>query len=157
LRLGQRKQQFDLWAWVIMPEHVHLVLLPLEQAKISEILTTIKQSTSKRAIRWLRDNAPEYLPQLCDRQPNGRQSFRFWQRGGGYDRNLRSVRDIHEKIAYTHLNPVRRGLVATEADWRWSSAAAWRTGVDEPLKIERESLPSLTIRDESTSGGFMIE
>ena len=155
LRLGQEQSQFDLWAYVVMPEHVHLVLLPLGETKVSNILSTIKQSPSKQAICWLRQNAPEYLPQLQDHQPNGKQHHRFWQRGGGYDRNLRSVRDIHEKIAYVHDNPVRRGMVEQAVAWRWSSAAAWQTGVDEPLAINRASLPPLTNLDEPLHGALM--
>ena len=155
LQLGRTQNKFDLWAYVIMPEHVHLVLLPLERSKISDILSTIKQSTSKRALNWLRRHAPEYLPALLDRQPNGKQSYRFWQRGGGYDRNLRSLRDIHEKVAYVHDNPVRRGLVEQAIDWQWSSATAWQTGIDEPLAIDRTGLPSLTLLDEPTDGTLM--
>ncbi|QDU87369.1 Transposase IS200 like protein [Pirellulimonas nuda] len=155
LRLGQTKQMFDLWAYVIMPEHVHVILLPRSDARIAEILSTIKQSTSKRALVWLRENAPDYLPQLSDAQPNGTHCYRFWQRGGGYDRNLRSVRDVHEKIRYIHENPVRRGLVKRSTDWHWSSAAAWSTGIDEPIAIDRDSAPSLTILDERTNGDLM--
>jgi putative transposase len=155
IQLGREQRQFDLWAYVVMPEHVHLVLLPLGEAKIAAILSTLKQSTSKRALHWLRHHAPEYLPNLQDRQPNGEQHYRFWQRGGGYDRNLRSVRDIYEKIAYVHDNPVRRGLVEQAVGWRWSSAAAWATGVDEPLPIDRSSLPPLTTLDEPSHGVLM--
>lgn len=155
IRLGQHRQQFALWAYVVMPEHVHLVIVPTGETRISEILSTIKQSSSKRAMHWLRENAPDFLEQLCDRQPNGTETYRLWQRGGGYDRNLRSVRDIHEKIAYVHDNPVRRGLVQLATEWRWSSAAAWANGKDEPLKIDRESVPSLTFRDETIDGVLM--
>jgi hypothetical protein len=66
-------------------------------------------------------HAPEFLAELVDGPPNGRTAHRFWQRGGGYDRNLRSVRDIHEKIRYVHENPppprarcTRRGLDLVE-------------------------------------------
>jgi len=95
--------KLDLWAYVIMPEHVHLVLLPAPNVRVAEILSMVKQSTAKRALLWTRQNAPDFLPNLCDQQPNGKTHHRFWQRGGGYDRNLRSVRDIHEKIAYVHV------------------------------------------------------
>ncbi|MDZ4658042.1 MAG: transposase [Bythopirellula sp.] len=155
LRLGQDRRQFDLWAYVVMPEHVHLIVLPLDGTRVSAILTTLKRSTSNRALHWLRRHAPEYLPNLLDQQPNGDQHYRFWQRGGGYDRNLRSVRDIHEKIVYVHENPVRRGLVEKNVDWRWSSAAAWVTGVNEPLPIDRSSVPPLTILDEQSHGPLM--
>ena len=105
--LARKKHPFDLWGWVIMPEHVHLVLWPHANVRIASILTTMKQSVSRRAIRWLSENTPKFLPNLLDQQPNGKQSYRFWQRGGGYDRNLRSTRDVHEKISYVHRNPVK--------------------------------------------------
>jgi putative transposase len=146
IALGRAKQQFHLWAYVVMPEHAHLVICP-RGARISAILTTIKQSTSKTALNWLESQSPEFLEELVDRQPNGRTAHRFWQRGGGYDRNLRSVRDIHEKICYVHENPVRRGLVASTVDWPWSSARAWASGADDPLPIDRESLPGLSSLD----------
>jgi putative transposase len=152
---ARSKDVFDLWAWVAMPEHVHLVLLPHRDVRVATILSAIKQSVSKRAIRWLRENAPDYLDELLDRQPSGALTHRFWQRGGGYDRNLRSVRDVHEKIAYVHDNPIRRGLVARAADWEWSSAGAWATGGATPLPIDRHSVPPLTLRDESIDGPFM--
>ncbi len=155
LQLGRDRSMFDLWAYVVMPEHVHLVLLPLGKTKISHLLSTVKQSTSKKALNWLQQHAPEYLPTLLDRQPCGKESYRFWQRGGGYDRNLRSLRDIHEKIAYVHDNPLRRGLVERAIDWPWSSAASWQTGADEPLAIDRASLPPLTPFDEPTEGSLM--
>jgi len=75
------------------------------------------------------------------RTSNGKVAYRFWQRGGGYDRNLRSDRDIHEKIAYVHDNPIRRGLVERAEDWPWSSLRAHHEGVDEPIPIDRDSIP----------------
>ena len=135
--LTRQKNPFDLWEWVIMPEHVHLILMPHANVRIASILTTMKQSVSRRAIRWLNENAPEFLTELLDEQPNGKRSDRFWQRGGGYDRNLRSTRDVHEKLAYVHQNPVKRGLVEKPEQWTWSSAHAWSTGSDVPISIER--------------------
>lgn len=146
--LSRRKNPFDLWAWVIMPEHVHLVLLPHADVRIASILTTMKQSVSRRAINWLQMESPEYLASLRDLQPNGTQSYRFWQRGGGYDRNLRSVRDVHEKILYVHRNPVIRGLVSSTEKWKWSSASSWKTGVNEPPDIDRASVPTLSNSDD---------
>jgi len=145
LELGRNRGQYDLWAYVIMPEHVHLVLLPAPHVKMSSILTTLKQSVSKKALLWLEQNQPAYLARLEDVQPNGRRHHRFWQRGGGYDRNLRTLADVYEKITYIHNNPVRRGLANCTIDWEWSSCRAWDTGVDEPIAIDRESLPALTV------------
>jgi putative transposase len=154
IALARAKQQFHLWAYVIMPEHAHVVIWP-QQARISEILTTIKQSTSKSAINWLQKHSPEFLAELVDCQPNGRKAHRVWQRGGGYDRNLRSVRDLYEKIRYVHENPVHRGLVASAVDWPWSSARAWASGVDEPLAIDRDSLPRLSNLDVAVDSSLL--
>ena len=80
---------------------------------------------------------------MLDIQPNGKKTLRFWQRGGGYDRNILSVDELHEKIKYIHNNPVRRELVTCPADWEWSSYRAWEHGVDKPLQIDRNTFPPL--------------
>jgi putative transposase len=143
LQLGREKHQYDLWAYVIMPEHVHIVLWPHPDIKIASILKTLKQSVSKRALLWLHNNSPKFLFRLEDIQPNGDRSYRFWQRGGGYDRNLRSLLDIYKKVDYVHANPVRRGLTTRPETWLWSSCFAWKTGKDVPMPIDRNSLPPL--------------
>jgi putative transposase len=140
---ARRKAPFDLWAWVIMPEHIHLVLLPAEQTTISEILYHLKKPMTTRVLAWLRKNDPSFLSHMLDVQPNGESYHRFWERGGGYDRNLRSVEDIHEKIKYVHLNPVRRKLVERPEDWAWSSYRTAMEGLNTPIRLDRESLPPL--------------
>ncbi|PHS11065.1 MAG: hypothetical protein COA78_10465 [Blastopirellula sp.] len=134
INLSKQRNPFDLWAWVIMPEHIHLVLLPQSNVRIASILTSMKLSVSKRAIAWTEEHAPDFLDQLLDLQPNGKRSHRFWQRGGGYDRNLRTTRDLHEKIRYVHQNPVKRRLVEKAETWPWSSAKDWENGTDSVLK-----------------------
>jgi REP-associated tyrosine transposase len=59
---------------------------------------------------------------------------RFWQPGGGYDRNITSIEALRAMIDYIHANPVRRGLVARPEDWEWSSAR-WYAGL-RPVKLE---------------------
>ena len=55
------------------------------------------------------------------RERPGRRVFRFWQEGGGYDRNLTGEKTVLAAIQYAHANPVRRGLCSSPAEWRWSS------------------------------------
>ena len=143
LLLVKEKCPFDLWGYVLMPEHVHLLILPHDGITISSILAKVKEPVTRRAIRWVEKNAPEFLRRMEDRRPGGRITRRFWQRGGGYDRNMRSTRDIHEKLKYIHENPVRRGLVDRPEDYSWSSARAWQSGIDKPIPIDRESFPAL--------------
>jgi len=55
-------------------------------------------------------------------QPNGQVHYHFWQRDGGYDRNIQEPATLRKMIDYVHNNPVRRGLVDQPTDWPWSSA-----------------------------------
>jgi len=74
--------QFDLWAYVFMPEHVHLLIWPRNQIySISEILLSIKQSVSRKALLYLR----KYNPQKLKLMETGQKHtlYRFWQDGGG--------------------------------------------------------------------------
>jgi len=136
------KHSFDLWAYAIMPEHTHLVLYPtLPVYDLSLILKSIKQSVSNAAIAFVRSNQPDFLAQMTDTQPNGKTSIRFWQRGGGYDRNLTSTDEIWEKINYTHNNPVERELCARAEDWRWSSASDYSGLREGPIPLNLDRLP----------------
>jgi putative transposase len=119
---ARRRWDFDLWAYVFMPEHVHLIVRPLgPEARVPAILRAVKQPVGRRAIAHLRERAPGWLSRLT-RERNGRVERLFWQPGGGYDRNLIEPRALAAALDYVHLNPVRRGLVARASDWRWSSA-----------------------------------
>lgn len=140
---AKEKYSFELWAWVIMPEHIHLLVLPKENTKISHLLKAVKLSVGKTASNWVRENAPEYLAKMIDIQPNGKETIRFWQRGGGYDRNICSVDELYEKIIYIHKNPVKRGLVEHLGDWYWSSYRAYEYNEKEPIEIDKESLPPM--------------
>ena len=120
---------FELWAYVIMPEHVHLLLLPpAHGADIASILKGIKQPVARTATNFLRrsDNR-RWLERLKVCRPNGRVEHRFWQQGGGYDRNIVTAKAAQSVVEYIHNNPVRRGFVDCPTDWRWSSAR-WYDG-----------------------------
>ncbi|MEX2671938.1 MAG: transposase [Phycisphaeraceae bacterium] len=124
----RKATHFRLYAWVVMPEHVHLVLEPsLPDYPVSFVLTQIKSHFAARVLRRWRKLDAGVLPRLVDR--NGKH--RFWQIGGGYDRNLTLSGEFEEKVNYVHENPVRRGLVGRAVDWPWSSAQwyAHREGV----------------------------
>lgn len=141
LAAARIKHPFALMAYVIMPEHVHLVILPREGTTISAVLKSVKLPVARKALNWAQRDDPQFLSRMEQQQSNGRMAHRFWLRGGGYDRNLRSDRDIHEKIRYIHENPVRRGLVENAEDWPWSSWRAHHRSVDEPVAIDRDSIP----------------
>jgi putative transposase len=78
---------------------------------------------------------------MLDVQPNGKSAHRFWQRGGGYDRNITEPETVWAEIAYIHSNPVRRGLCERPEEWYWSSAADYLAIGSGPLSLDRGSLP----------------
>ncbi len=136
------KHHFDLWAYVIMPEHAHIVLFPtIDPYDISAIFKSIKLSVANTAIAYVKRYASEFLVQMTDAQPNGNSSIRFWQRGGGYDRNLHSFEEIWEKIDYIHNNPVKRELCGRADDWNWSSAADYSGLRKGPIELNLDQLP----------------
>lgn len=116
--------QFQLWAYVIMPSHVHLLIYPCQPSyKIAAILQAIKGRTSKRYGEILLEKSPATHENYCIKI-GSKRSFRFWQSGGGFDRNLWNPQVIHYSIRYIERNPVRAGLVDVPEKWEWSSARA---------------------------------
>jgi len=78
---------------------------------------------------------------MLDINKTGTITYRFWQRGGGYDRNMIHSEIIRASIEYLHLNPVRKHLVERPEDWPWSSAGFY-TGKDTyPIRMDVETLP----------------
>ena len=129
LNKARERWDFELWAYVLMPEHVHLLVWPKSRVyDIAAIRKSIKQSVPQRAVHYMRRRQPDAL-KAFEVLRQGVLGYRFWQEGGGYDRNLFSPRAIAKVIDYIHNNPVRRGLVATPIEWPWSSAR-WYAGLD---------------------------
>ena len=106
-----------------MPEHVHLLVCPRRREySTAAFCASVKVSVARRAVAWVRAHAPDLLDRLRDAQPNGKVAHRFWQRGGGRDRNLFTPATARAQIDYVHLNPVRRGLCGVPTDRAWPSA-----------------------------------
>jgi len=106
-----------------MPEHVHLLVFPGPNAStIDQLLRAIKRPFSFRIKRILKSENSPLLNRLTIRQRPGVETFRFWQEGPGYDRNLDQPATVLAAIDYIHRNPVRRGLVERAVDWPWSSS-----------------------------------
>jgi len=112
-----------------MPEHVHIIVVAQnEDYNISEFLRSVKQSVSIKAKHWLLKHDREWVDRLTILDGQGRKRFRFWQQGGGYDRNIVNGKTLDLTVEYIHNNPVRRGLVTDPVDWRWSSARWYERG-----------------------------
>ena len=123
LENAREKYNFHLWAWVIMPEHAHLLIYPRGDGAdlTASILADIKRPVGQRAIAFLVDRNSLFLERLTVRNKR-RMYHRFWQAGPGQDHNIYDADTAHRVIEYIHNNPVRRGLVSRPEDWYWSSA-----------------------------------
>jgi len=103
---------FYLFGYVVMPEHVHLLLSEPSEGQLASALHAIKLSMSK----------------LSKQHP-------FWQ-PRYYDFNVFSSKKQVEKLKYMHRNPVKRGLVEKPDDWEWSSFRHYAFGIHGKVEIE---------------------
>ena len=110
----RRRHQFYLFGYVLMPEHVHLLLTEPKLHRLDNTLRALTGQTSKLL--------------------KGPRS-QFWQTRY-YDFNVFTQPKFVEKLRYIHRNPVRRGLVEKPEDWPWSSFRHWSTGEPGPAEIE---------------------
>ncbi len=107
--------RFCVIGYVVMPEHVHLLVSEPEKALLATALQALKQSVSRTLAL--------------------RQAEPFWQ-ARYYDFNVWTGKKHIEKLRYIHRNPVVRGLVEKPEQWDWSSFRHHATGVEGTVEIE---------------------
>ena len=117
------RYRFRVLGYVLMPEHVHMLIS--EQAAVSpaKIVQVFKQRVSRR----LRGKKRAQRGQLALRFAEEGGLRRFWQRRY-YDFNVYSEKKLREKLHYMHMNPVEEKLVAHPRDWPWSSWTFYESG-----------------------------
>src|SRR5229473_8582113 len=108
---------FSLVGYVVMPEHIHLLISEPAKGTPSTVIQVLKQRVSRR-LRRKKHNA---AGQFCLAFAGGSDALRrFWQRRF-YDFNVWSLKKRVEKLHYMHMNPLKRKLVDHPKDWPWSS------------------------------------
>jgi putative transposase len=113
-----RKQQgLVIAAYVLMPEHIHLLTNEPATGTLATFLQILKQLTS--------------------RQLKSTNQKQLWQRRY-YDFNVSTTEKFTEKLQYIHRNPVTRSLVTKPEDYRWSSFNHYATGEPHPVEIESQ-------------------
>ena len=144
--------QFDLVAFVFMPDHVHLLVFPgNKEPDVSGFLACIKQPFSSQIKAHLEEAGSPLIRRLMIRERRGKLAFRFWQEGPGCDRNLFQPVSIRASINYIHKNPVERKLCRRAIDWKWSSAFYY---LGEPPRQQRSELPYIHgVSTEALEGG----
>ena len=110
------RHQARIYAYVLMPEHVHLLINEPPVILLAQFLKSLKQTTSRRL--------------KGDRE-------RFWQERY-FDANIHGEDARSEVIRYIHRNPVKRGLVSSPEQYRWSSFRHYATGERGVVVIESE-------------------
>jgi len=134
--LGQVRSRyaFQLLGYVVMPEHVHLIVCEPKKGTPSQVLQVLKQRVSRALRRRPRNASAQLSLPFCCREP---EAPAFWQRRF-YDFNVWSSGKLREKLNYMHGNPVQRRLVRHPRDWPWSSWSFYATG--EPGLTEIDTL-----------------
>jgi putative transposase len=116
LEQTRARHQARIYAYVLMPEHMHMLVNEPPQILLAQFLKALKQMTSRK-LRGQRE--------------------KFWQ-DRYYDSNIRGETARSEVIRYIHRNPVKRGLVAKPEDWPWSSFRHYATSARGIVEIESE-------------------
>ena len=106
------RAKFVIAGYVVMPEHVHLLIGEPLKGAVAAAIHALKLSVSLRRTR----------------RP-------FWQTRY-YDFNVFTEKKHIEKLRYMHRNPVVRGLVAKPEDWPWSSFRHYASGIEGTVEIE---------------------
>ena len=101
-------QRYELRAWVVMPNHVHAVVWPMQGHTLSDILHSWKSFASSQANRLLH-----------------RTGEAFWQ-AESFDHWIRDDEERARLVAYVENNPVKAGFCRHPEDWKWSSASGRR-------------------------------
>jgi putative transposase len=141
IEAARKESEISLVGFVFMPEHVHLLVYPtVPDPSMGRYLARIKQPFSKQIKEILTEQRSSLLSSLTVRERPGKECFRFWQEGPGFDRNLFSAEGIASSLEYIHNNPVARGLCRRAVDWKWSSARYYH---DVPPRQQHSGLPMI--------------
>ena len=119
LERSRKLYKMLVYGFVVMPEHVHLLVSEPERGTVANAIQSLKISSAKQAKQW---------------HAMAEEARAFWQKRY-YDRNVRG-KEFTEKLRYIHRNPTRRNLVIRPEDWKWSSYRHYLTGESCGVDIE---------------------
>jgi putative transposase len=133
VRLSFRLQ---VYGYVVMPEHVHLLLSEPQRDTFGDGSAPLKPKDGLNGPPMLLADALKSLKQGVSRRLIG-DADHFWQKRY-YDFNVRNYPQFVEKLRYLHRNPVRAGLCERPEDWEWSSFPHYASGCEGRVEIESE-------------------
>jgi len=136
LATTRSKEPFKLIGYVVMPDHIHLLLNPLA-LDISVVVGRLKGRAASSILGWL--HSEEYLASLgklaLSKSLKSGQTHAVWMREFSAI-DIWSRRFIRQKLHYVHMNPVRAGLCKHPAEWHWSSYRAYLPHMPGSVPIE---------------------
>jgi putative transposase len=137
----RRRYRFVVVGYVVMPEHIHLLVTEPEIGNPSTIMQVLKQRTARALLPKRKRKDPR------QRSLSARKSQRraFWQERF-YDFNVWTTKKRIEKLRYMHRNPVKRGLVDSPEQWRWSSYRFYFLDETGPVRVN-EGWGEISFRD----------
>ena len=133
LETMRERHGFLLVGYVVMPEHVHLLVGEPAKGTPSTMLQALKQRVSRDLRKKMRRAQPGQLSLAFAAGEGGLPHF--WQ-PRFHDFNVHSAKKRREKLDYMHSNPVKRKLVRNPSAWLWSSASFYATGVPGIVPVD---------------------
>ena len=138
----RRRYRFVIVGYVVMPEHVHLLLSEPERGDPSKVMQAIKQGFAWRLLHKLRAaNDPGQGSLWSAALDHGH----IWQ-ARFYDFVVFTEKKRVEKLRYIHRNPVKRGLVLEPQQWAWSSSRHYADGEPGAVLVNEEQKAELKVR-----------
>lgn len=137
---ARRSGGFAIFAYVIMPEHLHIITDGA--LKPSDTLRFLNGISSHRVIDYLKEyNYTTSLAKLRDAPKARKHTYSLWD-GHSQALPLFSESLFMQRVNYIHQNPVRAGLVERAEDYRWSSIRRWNRWPreDEPLLMDLDKI-----------------
>ncbi len=119
--------------FVVMPNHVHALLWFDDDGYLPEAMKVWKGRSARELRKLYEARLPDMIEHL-KKSREGRVRVSFWQTRY-HDFNVFNREKVHEKIDYTHYNPVKAGLCDAAEDWRWSSWRWYCLGEEVGVKI----------------------
>ena len=132
-----------LHAWVIMSNHVHLIISAKEGQKQADLVRDFKKFTSKTIIKAIEENIQEsrkdwmiWMFKRAGSKNSNNKIYQFWQQDN-HPVELSSVEMMQQRLDYLHENPVTAGIVIEAPDYKYSSAIDYYKEEKGLLPIER--------------------
>ncbi len=143
LKYCQQNKGLELYAYCIMPSHLHLIAKSVGQDTLSDIIRDFKKYTSKKLIEQISEDPEsrkewllEYFMQEAEKVKRNK-NYKVWQ-DGNHSEEIFSNKFFYEKLDYIHKNPVKNLIVEHPEDYLFSSARNY-ADLDAYLDIVIES------------------